>query len=527
MRDNQPITSQQRLLDPKRPIVTKTDLSSKITYANPAFVDISGYERSELIGQPHNVVRHPHMPPAAFADMWNTIKAGRPWQGLVKNRSKDGGYYWVDAYATPVTENGETVGYMSVRSAPSTSQIQAAESLYQNVLRGQATFPNTPPPPSLRFAWLISAAVALPAIVGWALAALGVSHWITLPILVVMIAVLLAMTMQAVNEPLKQAFLAIRHISEGNLKEPVATKATREFNALLTNLESMRVNLRAIIADAASAADNVGAQATTLSEQTAELTTRSHQQADGVASVAAALEQLTVAVGEIAEATNRGAGFADSAREVTRQGVAQMNEVQLASESIVEVVGTAQVTLHELDRAVSEISAITQTIKEIADQTNLLALNAAIEAARAGEQGRGFAVVADEVRKLSERTALSTTDIAGTIEKVEQITQSALGSMQVAVKAAEEGKSRILKTRDSLGEIESATAGVAEASHEVADVLAQQSRASAEVAVSTERMSALTEQNSESIDRAAVSAGKLSGIAHELHALLRHFERSL
>ncbi|GAB3253135.1 methyl-accepting chemotaxis protein [Chitinimonas naiadis] len=527
MRNNQPITDTQRHLDPKRPVVTKTDLKSHITYANPAFVEISGFTAQELIGQPHNIVRHPSMPSAAFADMWQTIQSGRPWQAVVKNRCKDGGHYWVEAYATPITENGHRVGYMSVRSAPTAAQVAEAERLYQQINAGTSPFPATPAPPRWRFGWLLAAAVALPVILALALNAFSVTLWLTAPVLLMVAAALYYATLQATARPIAQALEAIQHLSEGNFKQHVNTQGLREFNHLLTGLESMRVNLRAIMADAVSAADQVGKQAQDLGKQTAGLTERSHQQADGVASVASALEQLAVAVGEISDATDRGASHADAARSVTRRGVAQMDEAQRATDRVFEVVQGARNTIGELEQAVSQIGAVTQTIKDIAEQTNLLALNAAIEAARAGEQGRGFAVVADEVRKLSERTAESTRTISGTISDVQVRTVAALRSMDDAATAVEEGKSRIAGTRDSLGEIDQATAGVAQAAHEVASVLNQQSQASHEVAGSMERMSALTEQNGASIDQVAASAQELAVVAEDLHKLLHQFERSL
>ena len=135
----------ERLLDPRVPIVTKTDLKGKITYANPAFVEISGFSLDELIGQPHNVVRHPDMPRDAFKDLWDTGHRNEPWKGLVKNRCKDGGYYWVDAYVTPLTQNGQKIGYMSVRSKPTDAQKSQADSLYRSINAGNATFPFTKP----------------------------------------------------------------------------------------------------------------------------------------------------------------------------------------------------------------------------------------------------------------------------------------------------------------------------------------------------------------------------------------------
>lgn len=131
MRNNQPVTNQEVQLDEHSLIVSKTDLKGQITYINKDFLDISGFTETELIGQPHNIVRHPDMPIEAFADMWQDLKEGRPWTGLVKNRCKNGDYYWVLATATPIRENGQVVGYMSVRRKPTGQQVTAAESAYR------------------------------------------------------------------------------------------------------------------------------------------------------------------------------------------------------------------------------------------------------------------------------------------------------------------------------------------------------------------------------------------------------------
>lgn len=130
MRHNLPVTGREYPFPQGLSIVTVTDLKGRITYANPAFVELSGYTEAELLGQPHNLVRHPDMPPEAFRDLWATVGAGRPWSGLVKNRRKDGDHYWVQANATPIVRDGRTVGYLSVRTPPQREQVQAAEALY-------------------------------------------------------------------------------------------------------------------------------------------------------------------------------------------------------------------------------------------------------------------------------------------------------------------------------------------------------------------------------------------------------------
>ena len=136
MRDNQPITDREAMLPDGALLVSKTDTDSRITFANKEFVAISGFSREELLGAPHNLVRHPHMPPEAFADLWTTIGEGRPWEGLVKNRTKSGDHYWVRANVTPVVENGAVKGYISIRERPSRDKVAEAEDAYKRMRSG-------------------------------------------------------------------------------------------------------------------------------------------------------------------------------------------------------------------------------------------------------------------------------------------------------------------------------------------------------------------------------------------------------
>ncbi|KAF0098213.1 MAG: hypothetical protein FD187_3100, partial [bacterium] len=138
MRTNLPVTGVERHLPEGEFIVSRTDPRGVITYVNRTFLEISGFSEAELLGAPHNIVRHPDMPPAAFQDLWETLAAGKPWSGLVKNRCKNGDHYWVLANATPEWENGQIVGYLSVRSRPSRSHVEAAESLYKAIREGRA-----------------------------------------------------------------------------------------------------------------------------------------------------------------------------------------------------------------------------------------------------------------------------------------------------------------------------------------------------------------------------------------------------
>lgn len=142
MKINEPITDHEVKLKTGQELVTKTNLKGVITYANPAFIEISGFSHDELVGKNHNVVRHPDMPPAAFKDLWDTLKLGRPWSKLVKNRCKNGDYYWVKAHVTPVFRNGDIVEYMSVRTRPSEAEIEASSSVYSQLKKNELTLPD-------------------------------------------------------------------------------------------------------------------------------------------------------------------------------------------------------------------------------------------------------------------------------------------------------------------------------------------------------------------------------------------------
>ena len=523
-----PTNGIERLLDPRVPIVTKTDLKGRITYANPAFVEISGFTLDELIGQPHNVVRHPDMPRDAFKDLWDTGKRNEPWKGLVKNRCKDGGYYWVDAYVTPLTQNGEKIGYMSVRSKPGDTQKAEAEALYKAINAGSATFPFTKPAKGRPFIVDLAVVAFLPVLV--ALLSLinipAVMYGSTAASFV--LAGLGLMWLKNRVESTNDAMLqAMRALAEGNFKHEIPESNTREFNKVHTAFKSMQVNLRAIIADVISSSSEVKSNAEELSQLAINLMNRSQQQSDGINGVAAALEELSVSVSEISEATGKSSNHAKNAMDVVDTGAQSMDKSTQATQKVSEVVQDAKQNIEDLNRAVVKISNVTHTITEIAEKTNLLALNAAIEAARAGESGRGFAVVADEVRKLAEMTRQSTTEISATVQEVQSGTNKGLETMSRAVDEVNVGTTLILDAANSLQAIKVASRGVAQSAKDISAMLEQQSQASLEVANSMERMSALTESNMAAINDLDGAAKKLASTSGDLRSLVKHFEASL
>lgn len=528
MRKNLPVLDQELKLNPRRPIVTKTDLKGKITYTNRAFIDISGFTRDDLIGQPHNVVRHPDMPPSAFQDLWHTVHADIPWKGLVKNRAKGGQYYWVNAYVTPITAQGQKTGYMSVRSAPTEAQIREAEALYQSINEGKASLPTTPiscgiplsysmialalPSLLLLAAFFFIPARFSPHLVGSALAWLIISNLVL---------------HRQIRHPLLAAQRAIKYLSEGNFRFESNRSGPAEFQSLITDIESLKINLRAIIADVLSSSESVREDSDALKTQSSNLMTLAHNNIDGVQSVAAALEQLSTSVSEIAEATQRSSEHAQTARTIVDDSSQRVESSLVMVGKVVEVVDSAKQQMDALQQSTHEISSITLTIKEIADQTNLLALNAAIEAARAGETGRGFAVVADEVRKLAERTTRSTEEISQTIKDIETGSVKAIQTMHDVVDAVARSTEEIRQSRESLNDITEATIGISTSSSDIATMLAQQSQATEEVAQNMERMSGMIESSYQAVAQVSQSSDQLATLATELNELVQHFESSL
>ncbi len=254
MKINMPVTTNEYVLTDKDTIVSTTDLKGILTSVNQDFVRISGYTEAELIGSNHNIVRHPDMPPAAFEDLWNTVKAGRPWAGIVKNRCKNGDFYWVEANVTPLRQNGQVVGYMSVRNKPSRQQIEAAEALYRQW--NQGVFPKPRLQQRLRSKVIdmslqckILTAFAMP-LLGVLLAAaswqLGLGSSLAMVGLALTLLGILAgagFLMRMLIAPLQETARHLRTVSEGNLNVHFDMARNDEVGQVLQALRSVQIKL--------------------------------------------------------------------------------------------------------------------------------------------------------------------------------------------------------------------------------------------------------------------------------------------
>ncbi len=514
MRQNLPVTQREYDFPADATLMSSTDTQSHITYANEAFIKVSGFERDEILGQPHNMVRHPDMPREAFADMWQTLQSGQSWTALVKNRRKDGDHYWVRANATPVVRGGRMVGYMSVRTRPSRDEVGQAEATYRAFREGRAgsrVFHRGLIVHRGLMAWR-SVGQTLP--IAWRLAlplmlistlALLAAHGFGLDgggmlglagVLALGTALKIWVLNAQIVRPLRQVLAQAQSVAAGQAGQNLHFNRIDEIGMLMRAVNQAGLNLKSLVDDVGEQVGGVRRASDEIASCNGDLSTRTEQAAAQLQQTAASMSQMTATVRNNTETAHNATRLAAEASGAASRGG--------------EVVGRVVDTMSDISSSSRRIGDIIGTIDGIAFQTNILALNAAVEAARAGEQGRGFAVVASEVRSLAQRSA----------EAAKEIKQL----IQASVETVEAGSSLVDDAGRAMSDIVDRVSQVTKLISHISQASSEQNAGIDQVNTAVSQLDDATQQNASLVQQSSEAAASLQTQAQRLTEAIAVFK---
>ena len=518
MRNNQPVTQRERTFNAEERLISTTNLKGQITYCNKAFVDVSGFEHNELVGSPHNLVRHPDVPSAVFEHMWNDLKAGKSWMGIVKNRCKNGDHYWVNAFVTPIWESNQVVGYESVRVKTTAGQVQRAEALYKRLKSGGNGIQTdvsgivTDVLPVVAIAALSGGAGLM--FGGWGVLAAGAA------------AIPAGFALKAFYDGHLKRILKV---ADNSITDPLLASMYTPYKGVLGQIEmslhSQQARLQTCLTRVMDSAEQLKKQASEASHLAVQSHEGINRQRTETDMVAAAINEMAAATQEVSGNVLRTAEATREANDLAVHGKRVASQTREAIEVLSESVNSAASVSAQLANDALEIGKVVDVIKSIADQTNLLALNAAIEAARAGEQGRGFAVVADEVRALASRTADSTGQIHGLIDNLQAAARRAVDTMRSGHEQADRGVAQVIEADEALDGIRAAIERINDMAGQIASASEEQSAVAEEINRNITNIAAQSDVTSEQAQRSASLSSDLSATAAQQAALVQRFNR--
>ncbi|CAM4026372.1 PAS domain-containing methyl-accepting chemotaxis protein [Vreelandella rituensis] len=527
MRKNSPVTQSNHPLLDDDVLISKTDKHSNIIYANQRFIEISGFEYDELLGSPHNVVRHPDMPEIVFKDMWRDLQAGKYWSGLVKNRCKNGDHYWVRANVVPIREGNHVKGFASIRIKPGAEEVAHAEKVYRDIREGRGRYVVKSGVPYRRHLLrrltglnthnehfqATTGALAHFALMGGLGIGAGVALYQLAPhstaaFWVGGLGVIGGLGLALHNWYASRRAQRFIHsandfslqVAAGNLQADLPTIGKGEMNRMLGTLGFMRKSLEALINDISHRVGLVRPSVEELATSNGQMASRIEQQASAVQQTAASAEQISSTVAQSAENANL----------ASQASVGNVEEVDRAT----GVMQTLASAMQDITRQADNMAGMVSTIDAIAFQTNILALNASVEAARAGEHGRGFAVVAQEVRKLAGQSADAAHQVQQLIEQAQKSIQGGRSQTTEAESAMQRIRDASHRVNDLMGEISAATQEQSEGIRQISMAISEIDRGTQESASSMQTYNHSTQ----------LLHQEVNGLAHSAKAFMAEHE---
>lgn len=486
-------------------LLSTTQLDSRVTYANPEFCRIAGFTLDELTGNPHNIVRHPDMPKQAFKDLWGFIQQGKSWMGPVKNRCKNGDYYWVNAYVTPIKdESGKVKEYQSVRTKLDKNVVNNANNVYAKLNKGET-------PLALKSSidttlWIQWVLMFLTAAFAAIMAFLDVPWLVSIPLLMVALLSSIAFAKWRVKYCL--LLQDAKAVFDNNLMSYIYTGHNDVVGSIDLALKMRRAEINAIVGRVNDVSSNITGAANETSSASDKVAEFLAEQNAETAQIATAINQMAATVQDLAKTVSMAATASDEGRKMSEVGQQVVESTVKAINELSSQLAEVDVVVTRLTEGCGSIGKVLSEISSIADQTNLLALNAAIEAARAGEQGRGFAVVAEEVRALAMRTQQSTEEINTLLSQLQLESNNAVNAMKKGSQLSENCVKLSEQTGESLHDINTEVTKISEMNIQISAAIEEQSVVTEQVSKNIVRVNDLavvTESNGQTVSRLTTS----------------------